>query len=115
MDSNCLFCKIIAGTIPSKKVYEDDHTYAFHDIAPKAPTHILVVTKEHYAGIHEIPAAKMDMVRHLFSTVNTIVEQQELTGTGYRLVVNYGKEGGQAVPHVHVHILGGRAMHWPPG
>ena len=115
MDPNCLFCKIVAGTIPSKKVFEDNYTVAFHDIDPKAPTHILVVTKEHFAGLHEIPAEKMDTVKTLFTAVNTIVKQEKLVQAGYRLVVNYGQQGGQAVPHIHVHVLGGRPMQWPPG
>jgi histidine triad (HIT) family protein len=115
MDPNCLFCKIIAGQIPSKKAFEDKYTFAFHDIAPKAPTHILVVPREHYSGIHEIPADKMGIIEKIFSSVNAIVRQEKLLENGYRLVVNFGKQAGQAVPHIHVHILGGRDMHWPPG
>ena len=115
MDPDCLFCKIIAGKIPSKKVFEDDSIVAFLDIDPKAPTHILVSTREHYAGLHEIPPEDTDTVKSLFTAVNIIVRQEKLIEAGYRLVVNFGKQGGQAVPHIHVHVLGGRSMHWPPG
>ena len=110
MSDDCLFCKIGAGKIPSKKVYEDDHTFAFHDIAPKAPTHILVATREHYQAIHEIPLEKMDIVKQLFTAVRAIVKQEKLLDCGYRLVVNFGSQAGQSVPHIHVHILAGTTM-----
>ncbi len=112
---NCLFCKIINGEIPAMKVFEDEHSLAFNDIDPKAPTHILVIPREHYAGIHEIPSEKMNILSHIFTTVSNVVTQERLEQDGYRLVINFGENGGQEVPHIHVHILAGRAMQWPPG
>ncbi len=112
---NCLFCKIINGEIPANKVFEDDYTLAFNDINPQAPQHILVIPREHYAGIHEIPANRMEIVTQLFSTVSNVIKQEGLTENGYRLVINSGKTSGQEVPHIHVHILAGRPMQWPPG
>jgi histidine triad (HIT) family protein len=112
---DCLFCKIINKTIPSSKVREDVHTFAFNDINPQAPVHILVVPKEHYAGIHEVPKEKTDIINNLFKAVQAIVEEKGLIDNGYRLVVNFGAKAGQSVDHIHVHILSGREMHWPPG
>ena len=112
---NCLFCKIVKGEIPANKVYEDTHTLAFYDIDPKAPTHILVIPLTHYSGVHEIPSDQSTILKCLFETVSTVVKQEHLTNDGYRLVINFGKNGGQLVPHIHVHILGGRSLQWPPG
>jgi len=114
MDS-CLFCKIIAGKIPCTKVYEDSYTLAFRDIDPKAPSHILVVPKEHFESIHDVPAEKSDLYSQLMNTASKVVTAENLTEPGYRLVINSGTDGGQMVPHIHVHILGGRSLHWPPG
>lgn len=113
--SDCLFCKIIAGEIPSTKVYEDEYTLAFRDIDPKAPTHVLVIPKEHYVSVHEVPAEKGDLFGHLMKTVSQVVESENLIEPGYRLVINSGVDGGQAVDHIHVHVLGGRSLQWPPG
>lgn len=112
---NCIFCKIIKGEIPAKKVYEDKHCCAFYDIKPQAPTHILVIPYEHYAGVHQVPTDKMDIIVHVFTAVSSIVTQLNLTENGYRLIINFGKNSGQEVPHIHVHILAGRTMRWPPG
>ena len=111
----CIFCKILNGDIPAKKVYEDEYTLAFNDISPQAPTHLLVITKEHYASIHEIPADRMEIISRLFIAVSNVVTQERLIENGYRIVLNSGKESGQEVPHIHVHILAGRPMLWPPG
>ncbi len=111
----CIFCKILNGDIKAKKVYEDDYTLAFHDISPQAPTHLLVITREHFSGIHEIPDEKMEIIAKLFIAVSKVVTQEGLVKNGYRIVLNSGKESGQEVPHIHVHILAGRPMHWPPG
>jgi histidine triad (HIT) family protein len=115
LDSNCIFCKIIQGKIPSKKAFENDHVLAFHDIDPQAPVHIIVVPKDHFNSIHEVPPTKWDIVSNLMKAITAIVEQQNLDSSGYRLVINFGAQGGQAVPHLHVHILSGRTMQWPPG
>jgi histidine triad (HIT) family protein len=113
--TDCLFCKIIANQIPSSKVYEDDYTYAFNDINPQAPVHILLAPKMHYAGIHEVTSDNMNIIKKLFDSVSAIVMQKGLAESGYRLVVNFGETAGQSVPHIHIHILSGREMRWPPG
>ncbi len=113
--SDCLFCKIIAGDIPAKKVYEDENTVAFYDISPQAPTHILVIPKKHYEGIHDVPEDETELFSTLMTAASSIVKSEELTETGYRLVVNSGPDALQAVPHIHIHILSGRSMQWPPG
>jgi histidine triad (HIT) family protein len=113
--NDCIFCKIVNNQIPAAKVYEDEHTVAFNDLNPQAPTHILVIPKEHYSGIHEVPSDKMSIMEKLFRAVAAIVMKKGLDSKGYRLVVNSGEKAGQTVPHIHVHILSGRDMTWPPG
>ncbi len=112
---NCLFCKIVTGQIPCTKVYEDENTLAFRDIDPKAPSHVLVITKEHFGAIHEIPADQGSVIVQLMNAVTEVVKRENLVSEGYRLVINSGENGGQMVPHIHVHVLGGRSLHWPPG
>ena len=112
---NCIFCKIISGDIPADKVYEDENIIAFNDINPQAPTHILVIPKEHFCNIHTVPNDKQNLFSELFGAVSKIVKEQKLTENGYRLVINSGKDGGQEVDHIHVHLLGGRSLQWPPG
>ena len=107
--SNCLFCKIIAGDIPSTKVYEDDLVLAFRDIAPQAPTHILVIPKNHIPSVDGITAENSDVVAHIFTVIPKIAAAENLTG-GYRVVSNYGADAGQTVHHLHFHILGGKTL-----
>ena len=106
---NCLFCKIIAGDIPSTKVYEDETVYAFRDIAPQAPTHILVVPKDHITDCSCITAENSAVVAHIFEVIPAIAKAEGLT-SGYRVATNCGPDSGQTVPHLHFHILGGKAM-----
>ena len=106
---NCLFCKIIAGDIPSTKVYEDETVYAFRDIAPQAPTHILVVPKAHIADCNGITAENADVVAHIFSVIPQIAKAEGLEN-GYRVVSNCGEDAGQTVQHLHFHILGGKKL-----
>ena len=106
---NCLFCKIVAGDIPSTKVYEDEKVLAFRDIAPMAPTHILVIPKQHIASVAEITAENADLVAHIFTVIPTIAQAEGLQG-GYRVVSNCGADAGQTVPHLHFHILGGTTL-----
>ena len=106
---NCLFCKIIAGDIPSAKVYEDETVYAFRDIAPQAPTHILVVPKAHIESCNGITAENSAVVAHIFEVIPQIAAAEGLTG-GYRVVSNCGADAGQTVFHLHFHILGGRDL-----
>ena len=106
---NCLFCKIAAGNIPSTKVYEDDAVLAFRDIAPQAPTHILVIPKAHIGSVAEITAENSAVVAHLFEVIAKVAAQEGLT-EGYRVVSNCGNHAGQTVHHLHFHILGGRQL-----
>jgi histidine triad (HIT) family protein len=112
--SDCLFCKVIAGEIPSKKVYEDDDTFAFEDIDPKAPTHVLVVPKKHIRGLKEASAEDAEIVGRCHLVAAEIARQRGIEA-GYRTVLNVGPGAGQSVFHLHVHLLGGRDLHWPPG
>lgn len=107
--SDCLFCKIIKGDIPSTKVYEDELCYAFRDIAPQAPTHILVVPKEHIDSVNGITAENSKLVAHIFQVIPAIAKAEGLEG-GYRVVSNCGPDAGQTVFHLHFHILGGKAL-----
>ena len=106
---NCLFCKIIAGDIPSTKVYEDDSVLAFRDIAPQAPTHILVIPKTHIASVAEITAENSGVVAHIFAVIAKVAAQEGLEN-GYRVVSNCGDHAGQTVHHLHFHILGGKQL-----
>jgi len=111
---SCLFCKIIDGSIPSTPVYQDDLSYAFADIGPKAPVHILIVPREHIGSVAEAGEDKKALLGHLLWVAAEIGRQKGLTN-GYRIVVNTGEDGGQSVEHLHLHLLGGRSLSWPPG
>jgi len=111
---DCLFCKIVSGAIPAKRVYEDDHVLAFPDINPQAPEHILVIPKKHIASLAHATPEDAAMLGHLIWAVGEVAREQNLAN-GYRLVINTGPDGGQTVDHLHVHLLGGRHMTWPPG
>lgn len=112
---NCLFCKIVEKKIPSKIVYEDENVLAFEDINPQAPVHILVVPKKHISTSLEITNADNELVGLMFQAANRIARQKNIAERGFRLVMNCNREAGQTVFHIHLHLLGGRAMHWPPG
>jgi len=111
---DCLFCKIISGKIPCERVYEDENCLAFRDIAPKAPTHFLLVPKTHVENVHSIGDENGEIAKNLFAAVAKIVKQYKLDESGYRMVVNSGKNGRQTVFHLHIHILGGKKMGWSP-
>ncbi len=111
--SDCLFCKIIAGEIPSNKVYEDDQCLAFYDIDPQAPTHFLVIPKAHIPSVAGVSEENAAVVAHIFAV---IAQQCKKLGLdSYRVVSNIGEQAGQSVPHLHFHVLAGRDMTWPPG
>lgn len=114
MNKDCLFCKIIAGQIPADKLYEDEEILAFRDISPQAPVHFLVIPKKHIAGPAFIEAADEALIGRMLRTGAKIAADLGIS-EGYRLVFNNGAGAGQTVFHIHLHILGGRAMHWPPG
>jgi histidine triad (HIT) family protein len=111
---DCLFCKIVGGQIPSKKVYEDEYTYAFEDIDPKAPTHVLIVPKRHIRGLKEAQESEADIIGRCHLTAAKIAKDRKIE-EGYRTVLNVGPKSGQSVFHLHVHLLGGRDLRWPPG
>ena len=111
---DCLFCKIAAGEIPSKKAYEDGKVFAFYDIDPPAPVHILVIPKEHIQSVSQITPENQEIVGHIFTVIAKLAQELNLED-GYRVVSNVGQQGGQSVPHLHFHLLGGRNLGWPPG
>jgi histidine triad (HIT) family protein len=112
---SCLFCKIIAGEIPSKKVFEDDRLIAFHDINPQAPTHTLVVPKKHVATLNDLTSADDALVGEMVRRGAAIAREIGIDGPGFRTVFNCNAQAGQTVFHIHLHLLGGRVMTWPPG
>ena len=111
---DCLFCRIVAGDIPARKVYEDEHTFAFEDIDPKAPIHILVVPKKHIRGLKEVSSEDAEIVGRCHLTAAQVARERGIEN-GYRTVLNVGPGAGQSVFHLHVHLLGGRDLKWPPG
>jgi histidine triad (HIT) family protein len=113
-DANCLFCRILRGEIPAKKVYENEHVLAFEDINPQAPTHVLVIPKKHFPGLKEADAADAETIGRCHLAAAEIARQRKIEN-GYRTVLNVGPGAGQSVFHLHVHLLGGRPMKWPPG
>jgi histidine triad (HIT) family protein len=113
--TDCLFCKIVSGAIKSDKVYEDTEVYAFRDIAPQAPLHVLVVPKRHIATINDLSEEDTALVGKLFLAAKRVAAEAGVAEAGYRTVMNCNAEAGQSVFHLHLHVLGGRAMRWPPG
>lgn len=113
--SNCIFCKIIQGEIPSTKVYEDDKILAFQDINPMAPVHIVIVPKEHLASLEEVEEQHQELMGHIMLKTKNIAKLSGINESGYRLICNCGKDGGQEVPHIHFHLVGGRELIWPAG
>ena len=111
---NCLFCKIVAGEIPSNKVREDEFTYAFEDIDPKAPTHVLIVPKKHMVGLKEAQVSDSEIIGRCHLAAAEIARERKIED-GYRTVLNVGPRSGQSVFHLHVHLIGGRDLRWPPG
>ncbi len=112
--NDCLFCKIIAGKIPSRKVYEDDQTFVFEDIRPQAPTHVLIIPKRHIVGLDQASEADAEIIGYCQLIAAKIARDRKLE-KGYRTVLNVGPDAGQSVFHLHLHLLGGRPMTWPPG
>lgn len=112
--STCLFCRLVAGEVPGDVVLETDRVLAFRDITPQAPTHVLVVPRAHHADVGELSDVDPGLLTEVLQAAVAVARQEQLTG-GYRLVANTGDDGGQTVHHLHLHVLGGRAMRWPPG
>lgn len=114
--ADCIFCKIASGEIKSNAVYEDELVKAFHDLNPQAPIHVLIVPKKHIANVAELDASDRELAAHIFTeVVPKLARELEVAESGFRLVINTGVEGGQTVDHLHVHLLAGRRMKWPPG
>jgi len=111
----CIFCKIVQKQIPAKIVYEDDKVLAFEDAEPKAPVHILIVSKEHIPTVNDLNESHNEILGALFAAAKKIAAENKIAAKGYRLVMNTNAEAGQSVYHIHLHILGGRQMMWPPG
>ena len=112
---DCLFCKIANNEIPSDIIYEDDDVVAFNDITPKAPHHILIIPRKHIATLNDLEESDTQLVGHMVQTARKLAKDLEIDEYGYRVVMNVNEGGGQAVFHIHLHLLGGRALTWPPG
>ena len=113
--TDCLFCKMVAGEIQPDVVYEDEHVLAFRDVNPQAPVHVLVVPREHIATLNDLNEDHAELVGRLYLAAKRVAEKDGIAERGYRTVINCNAEAGQSVYHVHLHVLGGRHMHWPPG
>jgi histidine triad (HIT) family protein len=113
--SDCIFCRIVKGEIPSKKIFEDDEILAFHDAAPQAPVHFLVIPKKHIPNIMELEASDISLPGKLLNKAQELAAAQGCAEKGARFVINCKSDGGQTVDHLHVHVLGGRTLSWPPG
>ncbi|MDH5759360.1 MAG: histidine triad nucleotide-binding protein [Gemmatimonadota bacterium] len=114
-EAQCLFCRIASGEIPATVVFEDEHVLAFRDIDPKAPTHILVIPRNHVTSLATAQAGHGDLLGRILLTAAELARAEGIAENGYRTVLNTGADGGQSVHHLHLHLLGGRAMGWPPG
>ena len=113
--SDCLFCKIVDGKIPAKVAYSDELCIGFHDISPQAPTHVLFVPKKHVATLNDATKEDRELLGHLMLVAAGFAREHGFSETGYRQVINCNRDGGQSVFHIHLHLMGGRAMTWPPG
>lgn len=114
-EADCIFCRIVAGEIPATVVHDDDDTIAFRDTNPKAPLHVLVIPKRHIGSVNDVGESERDVMGALFVAARSIAASEGVAETGYRVVMNTGPAAGQSVQHAHLHVLGGRSFHWPPG
>lgn len=114
-ETDCVFCRIVRGELPSETVLEEDDLVAFRDLNPQAPTHVLVVPRRHIASVNELEAGDAELAGRLILAGRRVAGEEGLADGGYRLVLNTGSDGGQTVDHVHLHVIGGRRMTWPPG
>ena len=115
MNDACIFCRIANGQIPAKLAHEDDRTVAFHDIDPRAPVHVLIIPRQHIAAVDQLADGDVDLVGGMFLVARQLARELGVADSGYRLVVNSGADAGQSVDHLHMHLLGGRPLKWPPG
>ena len=112
---DCLFCKIVAGELGTEFVYEDDRVVAFKDLNPQAPVHLLIVPRKHISTLIDLKDEDYELVGHIYKVANKLAKDNNIAEDGFRLVSNCGEQGGQTVFHIHFHLLGGRALQWPPG
>ncbi len=112
---DCIFCKIAAGEIPARIAYENERLVAFHDLFPQAPTHLLIIPRQHYATLNEVPASESALLGEMMSTATQLARDLGVADSGYRVVMNCNQDGGQSVYHIHLHLLAGRQLGWPPG
>lgn len=115
MAADCLFCKIVAGQIPAKMAFETERVVAFHDINPQAPTHVLVIPRDHVEDLNALDEANSDVMGEMFLAAKRVAQEAGIAASGYRTVFNCGRDSGMEVNHLHLHVIGGRAMKWPPG
>jgi len=113
--ADCIFCQIVAGKIPSEKVFENEHVLAFRDLHPQAPTHVLVIPRRHIATLNDLQSSDAALIGEMMLAATQIAAKENLAENGYRVVMNCNHDGGQSVYHIHLHLLGGRYMKWPPG
>ena len=111
----CIFCRIVRRELPARIVFEDERIIAFEDIRPRAPVHVLVIPKDHFASLGDAPAGSEELLGELLLRARTVAREKGVGETGYRIVLNTGPDSGQEVPHLHFHVIGGRPLHWPPG
>jgi histidine triad (HIT) family protein len=114
-DPHCLFCRIVAGSVPSAQLYHDDDVIAFRDLNPQAPTHALVIPRRHISGIDAVQPTDGPLLAAMVRAANVVAQAEGIAATGYRLIWNVGQDAGQSVFHLHLHLLGGRPIGWPPG
>lgn len=112
---DCIFCKVAAHDVPARTVFENERLIAFHDLFPQAPTHILIIPKTHYTTLNDVPASDSALLGEMMSTATQIAKEIGVDESGYRVVMNCNKDGGQSVYHIHLHLLAGRQLGWPPG
>lgn len=112
---DCIFCKVAAHDVPARTVFENERLIAFHDLFPQAPTHILIIPKTHYTTLNDVPAVDSALLGEMMSTATQIAKELGVDESGYRVVMNCNKDGGQSVYHIHLHLLAGRQLGWPPG
>lgn len=115
MTNDCIFCRIVSGDVPADVVLETDHIVAFRDLSPQAPVHVLVIPREHVEAVGTLGSEHHDLAGHLLLAAREVAEREEVHQSGFRVVANTGREGGQSVDHLHLHVLGGRPLSWPPG
>ncbi len=112
---DCIFCKIVAGDVPAEKIYEDTDFVAIEDLNPQAPVHCLVLTRQHIENVNELTSEDTELMGRLFTAAREVARRKRIEEPGYRLIVNTGRDGGQTVYHIHMHVMGGRFLTWPPG